>query len=303
MSNLGVANEKNRYDIPLNKDAVASFQVQITALMVTLACWALAGFLSLDGLSQYWVSGLKNNITIELSPSKHPDGLFDADTLEARAQIIVDKVSKLEGIENIELLPRQDVANLVGSWVGENIQELPLPALISVELNTTSDDLLGDIRNLAQSIHQNTLINTHQEWLTDFLKTAYFFRYGSLLFFFVMGGALFMSVRGIIKARMSAYAKDIELLHLIGASDQYIASQFQRHATILALKSLKYSILATIIGLIFSFVFLASTTSLPETTGLSWVHLCVLMLVPLAAIGISAFTARTTTLQTLNELP
>ncbi|PJF20246.1 MAG: permease, partial [Phototrophicales bacterium] len=45
-----------------------------------------------------------------------------------------------------------------------------------------------------------------------------------------------MAVAGVVRARLAAHMEDVELLHLMGATDDYIARQFQRHIFMLSLK-------------------------------------------------------------------
>lgn len=294
--------QKRRYDIPLNKDPVAVFQIQLTSIMLALCVWALAGFLSLQGLSDYWVSGLSNNVTVELSPLTKEGQIIESEVLDLRATTIAEGLQGISGIETTEILARDDVSELIGTWLDTSDTALPLPVLISVDLNVPFKKIKNDMHQAVTATHENFIMNTHKDWVSDFLQTAYFMKYMSLAIFCLMGIALFLSVRGIIKARMAAYAKDIELLHLIGASDHYIAKQFQKHATSIAIKGVQIGALASLIGLLIAYIYISASDILPQSVSLSITHLVVLCCIPLACLALSALTARKTALETLNKL-
>ena len=295
-----------RYDLPLNQDSASSFQIQLTALMVMLSCWALITFVSFEGIANHWVSGISNKLTIELSPiSGDEQTVLPFKTLEARGQIIAEKILRLEGVSEARFIQQKEVANMIGSWLDAQSlsTDLPLPGLVSVV--TTEDapeGLVADIEGFAKSVHMNSHVETHKDWLLEFLETIYFLRYAALFLCLLMLAALLFSIQGIIKSRLSTYARDIELLHLIGASDTYIARQFQRHATLLSFKGAQIGLGLAVAGILVTSMFSLSLNSFSEQS-VSYICYLSLVFVPILAIGISRLTARFTVLKTLNKLP
>ena len=63
---LGVARQKRKYDLPLNKGVGRHFLKVLIALMSILAIFALSASFALSEMTQRWESGLENKATVEV---------------------------------------------------------------------------------------------------------------------------------------------------------------------------------------------------------------------------------------------
>ena len=106
------------------------------------------------------------------------------------------------------------------------------------------------------------------------------------------------------KMGLAAHSRIIELLHLMGAQDEFVAMQFQRHA-------LASSLIGGLAGLAFAlatFAVIDQVTGeidhqlVPDTSlsGLQW---AAFLLLPLLSTAITVLTVRTTVLRSLARLP
>ena len=99
---------------------------------------------------------------------------------------------------------------------------------------------------------------------------------------------------------LAVHHEIVELLHLIGAHDNYIADQFQKHAFSVALKGgIGGTAFAIATLLIIVFLTRDLDASLLPPAGLKWWHWLVLAALPVAEAYGAMFTARITIMRVL----
>ncbi|MCB1721289.1 MAG: permease, partial [Alphaproteobacteria bacterium] len=106
------------------------------------------------------------------------------------------------------------------------------------------------------------------------------------------------------RSRMAEHKADIELLHLMGASDLYITKQLQRHAVVLTLKGALIGVLSGLVILLMLSAFGGSGegATIPGMH-LSASQIIILLLLPGLIALIASQTARVTVLRVLGQMP
>jgi cell division transport system permease protein len=303
---LGVSDGKRRYDLPLNKDSGTGFLVLLIGLMTFLALMTLLGSFLLSAVSNRWESGLENKATIEI-PAENPDGsLRNKKTISDLSQKVALILKQRGSTHDIKILSGSDIQNLVSPWLGSdvNLAEVTLPGLISVSLTDSTPVLIADIQQDIEKIAANIHIDTHQAWLSDILRFTSALQFATLTISLIIGLTTATAIAGAIKSRIAIHKKDVELLHLMGASDSYISRQFQRHAFILSFQGALGGTLAGFLalGLIRLIGGVSAQGLLPDLVpGLF--HIVLLALLPVLVCAIAVMAARHTVLRALSVMP
>ena len=125
-----------------------------------------------------------------------------------------------------------------------------------------------------------------------------------MFFTLVILTAAITAIAGAIQSRMAEHKDNVQLLHLMGASDLYIMRQFQRHGVIIAFQG---GILGLIIGIlllegIIYYLPNSDQYALPQIafSPMFWIGL---LFLPFMASGLAALTTRFTVLHTLTRMP
>ena len=291
-----------RSDLPLDRDAAGFFLPAIIGFMVFLAALALAGGMGLDNLLARWRSQIDTAFTVELPPR---DG-ESAAAAKARRQAVMDALGTEPGVESATPVSEEEKARLLAPWLGEDVQglDLPLPDLIGVAIRPGSAPGSAiDIPALAAklgALSPGASIDDHGRWrgaIAGISHTAHRAALGLLL---LIGAAAALTVVFVARAGLAAHRRVIEILHLIGAHDGYIAGQFQRHAFT---RGLLGGVLGAVGG---ALVFSGGQRLLPELAdtgfGLSPLQWAELALLPLAAALLAMATARYTVLAALAKM-
>ena len=235
---LGVALGRGRYDLPLNKDEGTNFLRLLIALMSFLAAMALAGSFTLDSMTQRWSSGLENKLTIEIPADKENGELRTRDEMASLLKQVEAVLRNEPIVKSADILDDKDIQDLVEPWLGKDapLQDIPLPGLISVELNSSEPEAMGKMTTDIKVVDSDIVIDTHEAWLQSLLKMIGSLRFAAFVVVIIIAATTVTAIAGAIRSRIAVHKADVELLHLMGANDEYIVRQFQRHALTIALQ-------------------------------------------------------------------
>lgn len=304
---LGIATGKREYDLPFNDDSAGRFLVLLIGLMTYLALLSAAAGMVLTSMADRWTTGLANHITVEI-PALDITGvrLADAQHTEKTKEIESFLLSDPD-VAEVVVQPPSEVGKLVEPWLGSDGQvlgQVPLPALISVTTKSNDPAVVTRLKGGIEKMFAAARIETHQSWLNDVLRLTSTLSFAAYLIGLITAVTTVSAVGGAVRARMSAFREQLEILHLIGASDEYITRQFQKHA-------LHLSFIGAGTGFVLSMITLALLDNLAGTMEMALVptlilsgqSFLVLLIIPALTCVITVFTTRLTVLQSLQDMP
>jgi len=289
-----------RSDLPLDKDNHARYLPWIVAFMVFLAALALAGMLVLDTLAGRWDADAAATLTVQVPPGANSE----ADTRHTTAAMAV--IEATEGVLHARVLGRDGLLALLEPWLGATgaAEDLPLPRLIDVELD---GDTVVDVDALERRVAAaapGASIDDHRVWLDRLVRLVRAVQVLALLATLLMAAATVGTVIFATRTGLAIHHDVIEVLHLIGARDDYVARQFATRALMLGLRggligvALAVPTLLVVDGLAVRLeAGLLPDLSLAAT---DWLAIAIL---PAAAAAIAMVTARLTVTSTLAGLP
>lgn len=303
---LGIAKDKRKYDIPLNKGSGGTFLKILMGLMTILAIFAIAASFALSEMTTRWSSGLENKATIEIPAEDENGNILDQATINNTAKNIATYLQNHPKIETVTIMQEQEIKDLVSPWLGDDItfQNVPLPGIISVSFKKKTDIDIKHLENRLKDFGHHVRLDTHGTWLADLLKFTGALNFTAILISLLIGVTTIVAVSGAVQARMAIFNEELELLHLMGAGDRYIANQLQRYSFITCLQG---SAIGAFIGLILLFftglVLKQKNISLLPDFDLSAFQLLILIMLPLFIAFLGLVTARQTVLRVLSKMP
>lgn len=305
---LGVS-EGRKYDIPLDQGNGRFFLTLLIAIMVFLAMLSITAAYVLTKFANQWQTGLEGRWTIEIPAVDEQGNLISRPELQKQASELTKKLQNVHAIESVEIMEDDAMLKLLEPWFdldtskGSQI-DLPIPILISLSITTPGEQTSHTIQSIIENTNPSARLDQHQEWLSNVLRITGSLRLISMFFTLVILTAAITAIAGAIQSRMAEHKDNVQLLHLMGASDLYIMRQFQRHGLIIAFQG-------GILGLIFGILLLegiihylpnSDQYALPQI-GFSTVFWIGLLLLPFMASGLAALTTRFTVLHTLTRMP
>jgi cell division transport system permease protein len=288
-------------DIPLRRDGTARLLPWLIAPTVYLAALAIAFMLALNGALGNWDRGLSGTMTAEL-PSNANDAGVNAAIALFRAT---------PGIASAAALDRAAEAKLLEPWLGKAVgpEELALPRLIDLRVAAGTPLDLAALKAKLAAIAPGATIDDHQQWLDRLYALALSVEAAGLAIVAMVSAASIATVIFTTRAGLAVHRDVIELLHMMGARDGYVARQFEREALRLGLGGgLVGLALAgiTIWGLGHAADAMAvlgeEAKLLPDLRLVLW-QWGALALLPLLAAIAAMITARVTVLRALARMP
>ncbi len=297
------------YDIALDEGVGAHLVSLVTGLMVFFVTLALIANIGLSGITKNWVTGISGTLTVEMKPPMtSADGAKPTPKAQDKFDDSVNQVlSMLKDRQDVSAAKRlsdNDIRALIEPWMGQGaaLDTLPLPALIDIKLAAGADaaQLQADIKNIAPG----AVIDSHSDTLDDVKALVN----TSVLFVYLLTGVILalavVAISGIVRAKLLIHQPEVETLHLIGASDEYIARQFRRH-------TLKGTIKGAVFGLVATVATIAAIGAITHAFDMRvladwrlpvW-QWALLVLSPIAAGSVIAhLTAQATALRELHKL-
>lgn len=266
----------SRYDLPLNNDMTARFVPKIVGLMVYLGTLCFVFTLFMIHSAAVWEKEFTTHLSIEIPT-------LEASSSNSVQSKVFELLNQTPGVQHAAPVPQKEMAALFRSLLGEdiNIDLFSLPTVIDISLN---DQKKVDLKALESSLNDiSPLIHLtdHRNWQTQVSNLIYTTVFIAL---FITTLTLFAALASAIfatKTSLLIHHQVVEILSLIGASDSYIAKQFQVHA-------LKQGFIASVIGSSLAFLTFFSVITLLEKADLPCAFnssffsqtLCVFVLAP-----------------------
>ena len=287
-----------RSDLPFDGDAAGLFLPSIVAFMVFLAALALSGAIVLEAATARWSESLRSALTVQIAAGQRAE-------TEAAIDTALDILLSTEGIESAETLSEADIVALLEPWLGTgNVSpDLPLPRLIDVGLRAGSSPDVAALAARIEAAVPGARLDDHQIWVSGLVRLGRSVQAVAGAIVVLIGVAAVAVVVFTTRAGLAVHQDIIEIMHIIGARDSYIARQFQRHALTLGFRG-------GVIGLGLAAATLAVGAALAGEVAVPllprlefpWAGWAALAALPVVVAAIATLTARITVMRALARL-
>jgi cell division transport system permease protein len=216
-------------DIPFARDDAHRMLPAMVACLVGFATLLLATALCLSHVLDTQTRDVAGVLQVEV-PSTAA-----SDTVEKTVTVL----RSTRGVDRVNVLHEADMEKLLKPWLGSgfSIGDLPVPTLIDVTTRVEKGQSAVNLPNLQQQLElldKNIRIASQGPWVSQFASAL------SLLQALVLMVAilLLICVTGMIvlvaRTNLKLHFKTVGLLHMFGATDDYILTQFQWNSAWLA---------------------------------------------------------------------
>lgn len=260
----------------------------VVVALCFLACLTAIGVMASDRAASGWASQLGGEATVIVRPRR-------GETPDAAAARAAEVLAGVKGVSEARALEPRKAYDLIRPWLGDvsDLEDLPVPRLVTVSLDSQAP---ADAARLARALKGQDVdasVDDHSLWINDIRRSAGLARGLGLGVFLLIAGAAGAVIAFATQAGLAARSDVVEVLHLSGAADRYIAGLFQRRFARLAL-------LGGIIGAGGAAAVGAALRMAGGAQGLTpalpvaWSDLAVVLVCPPAAALVAAIAARLT---------
>lgn len=297
---------ERRSDLPLEGDAARRFLPWLVALNVYLAVLALAGLMVIGDSVKRWDRGLSGTLTVQIPPLSDDDPAKAEAANEARLARSLAVLRETPGIASARPLDRKELASLMEPWLGSGdlVSELPLPALIDVQLRQDGGVNVAGLAAVLDGAVPGATIDDHKKWLDRLVLLARSVTAIAAAIVILIVSAAIATVIFITRTGLSLHHEVIELLHVIGAQDNYVARQFESQALALCLKggAVGFALAAATL-LAFGILVGRLGSQLLPPVDIGFIQWLLLIALPVAVALVGMVTARIVVMRSLARLP
>jgi len=203
----------------------------VVAIMTFLAALTTGAAMMVVGTANDWQSDVGREVTVQVRPMAARD--IEADVGRAAAL-----ARAAPGVADVQPYSKADSEKLVEPWLGAGLKldDLPVPRLIVIKLAPgVKPDFSGLRQALAKEVPSASL-DDHRGWIERMRTMAETAVIAGLAVLGLVVVVTMLSVTFATRGAMAMNRPIVEVLHYVGATDAFIAGQFQRHFLLLGLK-------------------------------------------------------------------
>lgn len=196
----------------------------VIAIMAFLACLTLGAVYLVRDTAQGWQTDISREVTVQIRPFENVD--LDASIRDASRLLLT-----FEGIRSVTALNDEETRRLLEPFLGTGLQldELPVPALLTVVVEPGSSPDYAEISERLRSEIPGASLDDHRSWVDRLTAMARTTVIGGILVFVLVMTATVLTVVFATRGAMAGNREIVDVLHFVGADRRFIAREFEHH--------------------------------------------------------------------------
>ncbi len=216
--------------VPSDSVAGRALVIVIT-IMTFLAALAAGAALLVADASVEWRSEIAREASVQVRPVAGRD-------MEADLKTAAEILRNTSGVQEARVYSKAESEALLAPWLGQglDLSELPTPRMIVVRLDSKTRADAGKLRQQLMEAVPSAIFDDHHifvERLGDMSRAAV--AVAAVVFALILG-AMGVVVASATRAAVATNREIVEVLHIVGAADAFIAREFQRRFFALGLR-------------------------------------------------------------------
>ena len=206
--------------VPERSVAGRTLLLMIT-IMSFLSAVTLGGVVLVQKSAIAWSADVGRELTIQIRP-------VEGEVMDSNLRTAVSLAESTPGVASARALTIEESQDLLIPWLGTGLDltAIEIPRLVVVQLSDPADaDIAGLERNLAAI--QGASLDTHAAWRQQLNTMAGTIVLSGLMVLILIGAATVLAIIFATRGAMASNREIVDVLHYIGASNKFIAGEFQ----------------------------------------------------------------------------
>ena len=203
----------------------------VVAIMTFLAALTTGAAMLVVSTASDWQADVGREVTVQVRPAAGRD-------IEADVGKAVATARGAPGIADVRAYSKEESEKLVEPWLGAglHLDDLPIPRLIVIKLAPGVTPNFAALRQALANQVPTASLDDHRGWMERMRTMAGTAVVCGLAVLGLVIAVTMLSVTFATRGAMATNRPIVEVLHYVGATDSFVASQFQHHFLLLGLK-------------------------------------------------------------------
>jgi len=204
----------------------------VISIMCFLACLTAGAVFMINKSADGWLKDMASEVTVQVEPRS------DVETSKAVADAVAF-LTKEPGVTSVKALTLEESAALLEPWLGQAdvLSSLPVPRLIALEIDRSSPPDLDALRQRLGTKFKGVTLDDHRHWQRQIRTVTRSFALGGLMILLLVAAATIAIIESATRSSMASHRDIVEVLHFVGATDRFIAREFETHFLKLGIKA------------------------------------------------------------------
>ena len=206
--------------VPEKSVAGRTLLLMIT-IMSFLSAVTLGGVVLVQKSAIAWSADVGREVTIQLRP-------VEGEVMESNLRTAVTLAETTPGVASARALTIEESQALLEPWLGAglDLNSIEIPRLVVVQL---ADPVDADVESLQRNLAaiKGASLDTHAAWRQQLNTMAGTIVLSGLLVLVLIGAATVLAIIFATRGAMATNREIVDVLHYIGASNKFIAGEFQ----------------------------------------------------------------------------
>lgn len=193
----------------------------LIAIMTFLSAVTLGGVVMVQKSAIAWSADVGREVTIQIRP-------IQGESMEAGLRSAIALASSTAGVSGARELSLEESEALLEPWLGTglDLSAIEIPRLVIVQL---SDPVDADLETLERNLASvpGASLDTHAAWRQQLNTMAGTIVVSGLLVLALIAVATVLAIIFATRGTMASNREIVDVLHFIGASNRFIAGEFQ----------------------------------------------------------------------------
>ena len=268
----------------------------VVAVLCFLACLTAMGVIAADRAARGWTTQLVGEATVIVRPQ-------GGETPDAAAARAAEALAGTAGVTEARALEPAKAYDLIRPWLGDvsDLEDLPVPRLVAVTLDARRPADAKRLNAALQAQRIDATVDDHSLWIKDIRRAGQLVRWLGAGVFALIAAAAAAVVAFATRAGLAARRDVVEVLHMAGAEDRFIARLFQiRFARVAGLAGLIGAVAAGALGV--GLRLAGGGQGLTPALPLAWSDILAVVPCPLFAALVAAAAAQVTAMRLIRGM-
>lgn len=204
----------------------------VISIMCFLACLTAGAVYMINQSADAWLRDVASEVTVQVLPQSGVD-------MEQTLSEVATYLTRQPGIETTRTLSVQSSNELLQPWLGQSdaLNELPVPRLIAVQLRRDAPPDFEALSNDLAGRFKGVSLDDHRQWQRQIKTVTRSLALGGIAILLLVAAATTAIIVSATRSAMASNREIVEVLHFVGATDGFIAREFEKHFLTLGIRA------------------------------------------------------------------